>query len=155
MPYGQAVPDAMVEMLSECCSLEAKPVAEEEAIRQSDVVFGTISMIGEVQWSVVAGFKTAAAIEIAKRFAGFEIPADSPDMGDAISELINIVAGHTKRLLNKQGVEVEISLPTVHTAQGIKTITQRSQTAQHNHFETEIGPCWTSVTVGLESGLVL
>lgn len=155
VPHGEVVPQATREMLQQACGVELQPVAEDESVRHGEVIFGSIAVLGDVQWSLVLGFEQTAASAIASQFAGMEIPLDSPDMGDAVSELVNLVAGHVKRLLEKQGVNVEISLPVVNLATNIRTLTLRSTTSEHRHFQGDIGRCWTSVTVGMNSGLVL
>jgi CheY-like chemotaxis protein len=136
-------------------SLPNRHVHAPSAVPHGGVIFGSIAVLGDVQWSLVLGFEQSAAAAVASRFAGMDIPVDSPEMGDAISELVNLVAGHVKRLLEKQGVHVEISLPVVNLATNIRTLTLRSTTSEHRHFRGEIGRAWTSVTVGMNSGLVL
>ncbi len=155
VPHGEVVPQAAREMLQQACGSEVQPVPEDEDVRHGGVIFGSIAVLGDVQWSLVLGFEQSAAAAVASRFAGMDIPVDSPEMGDAISELVNLVAGHVKRLLEKQGVHVEISLPVVNLATNIRTLTLRSTTSEHRHFRGEIGRAWTSVTVGMNSGLVL
>lgn len=155
VPHGEVVPEAMVEMLKQTAGLELTPTEPDEDVRHGDVAFGTIAILGGLQWSVVLGFQKDTAAAIASRFAGFEIPADSADMGDAISELTNITAGQIKRLLVAQGLDVEISLPIVTTASNIRTLAQRSTTCDHRHFDSELGKMWCSVTVGMNPGLIL
>lgn len=155
VPNGEVVPEAFAEMLQQTCGLDLQPVGEDEDVRHGEIIFATIAILGDVQWSIVLGFEQSAAVAAASQFAGMEIPADSPDMGDAVSELANLVAGHVKRLLEKRGVAVEISLPVVNLASNIRTLTLRSTTCEHRHFRGGIGKCWTSVTVGMNAGLVL
>jgi two-component system chemotaxis response regulator CheY len=155
VPHGQCVPDAMVEMMSQTSQLELREIGEDQGIRSGSIVFGGIAILGGVQWAVILGFQKDAAVQVAERFAGFEIPFDSPDMGDAISELTNIVAGHIKRKLVERGVDVEISLPVVNAAEGFKTLAQRNTTCDHRYFDSEVGKMWTAVTVGLNPGLLL
>jgi CheY-like chemotaxis protein len=155
VPYGDVVPASFTEMMSQMAAVNVSPAQDDPAVRNGRIVFGTIAILGEVQWSVVLGFEQEAAESIVKAFVGMEIPFDSPDMGDAVAELVNIVAGEIKRQLDVRGVQVEISLPVVNAADSLRTIAQRSTTCQHQHFTCEHGKCWTSVTVGMNAGLVL
>jgi CheY-specific phosphatase CheX len=155
IPHGEVVPQALQQMLKEICNLDIQPEPEDESVRHSDVCFGTISIMGDVHWSVMLGFEQKAVAPIVSQFAGMEIPFDSPDLGDAVSELVNVVAGQAKRLLDEQNVQADISLPVVNVADRIRTIAQRSTTCEHRHFRSQLGRLWTSVTVGINTGLVL
>jgi CheY-like chemotaxis protein len=155
IPYGRYVPESLSEMLAQMAGLELTPEPENEAVRHGEIVFGTIAIMGGVHWSVTLGFEAQAASRIAEGFTGMEIPPDSPDMGDAVGELVNIVAGEIKRKLEASDMEVEISLPVVNAASKIRTIAQRSTTIEHQHFDSPAGKMWTSVTVGMNPGLVL
>lgn len=136
-------------------SLVPDPGATTPASR--NIVFGMINVLGDVQWSVVLGFEESAAVGVASRLAGSEIPFDSPDMGDAIGEVTNIVAGHMKSLLVGRGLRVECSLPTVIGASDVRFLVQRGRrtTADQVYYRTQFGRLWLSVSVGVASGLVL
>lgn len=116
-----------------------------------------LSIVGGVQWSVVLGFEPAAATAAASAFAGTEIPADSADLGDSLGELANIVGGQIKRLLNAESLVVDTSMPTVIRTLGHEVLVQRKikTAADHSYFQCPAGRMWTSVTVGVNSGLIL
>lgn len=155
VPHGECVSEGFQEILEGACGLKLSAESENEAVRRGAIVFGTIGIVGGIHWSVGMGFQQETAAAIASKFAGFDIPFDSPDMGDAISELVNVVAGEIKRKLSEREIDVEISLPVVNAAENIRTIAQRSTTTEHRHFDSGIGKMWTSVTVGVNPGLVL
>jgi two-component system chemotaxis response regulator CheY len=155
VPHGETVPQALSEMFQQACGLKLESEPEDPEIRQGPVVLGSIGILGTVQWTVVLGFTRESATAIATKFAGMPIEPDGADMGDAISELTNIVAGHIKRLLHGRGIEANISLPHVNAADNIRVLSQRSSTCEHRHFHCEAGRLWSSVTVGLTSGLML
>lgn len=155
IPYGQAVPESVIEVLSQTCQLEIQPCEEDAEARHGEVLLAGISILGELQWSVVVGYPRDVAVDIVGRFAGFPIPADSPDMADALSELANQVAGRIKHRLCNQRLNVEISLPVVHEATAFRTLVQRGCTREYRHFTCQAGPFWTALTVGITPGLVL
>jgi CheY-like chemotaxis protein len=155
VPHGEVVSESFQMIVKDMTGLEMVPAADDEAVRQGDITFGGISILGSLQWSVILGFERSAAGAMATRFAGFEIPADSPDCGDALSEVTNIVAGQIKRMLVAKGLDVEISLPIVSAATGLRTLAQRGTTCERRHFDSEIGKAWTAVTVGMNPGLML
>ena len=85
------------------------------------------------------------------------MPIDSPELGDAIGELTNIVCGRTKMLLSQRGLSADMSLPTVISASEYRMLVHRpGKTAiDHVHFNSPLGKFWTVVTVGLHAGMIL
>ncbi len=74
---------------------------------------GIISFVGELTWSMILVLPHDAAEMMAKKFAGFDIPYDSEDMGDVVGELTNVLAGVLCGSLENVGVKSQMSLPTV------------------------------------------
>ncbi len=157
VPHGDAAAEAFEQILEQMAGLKVKPADESIRFDQGDVVFANITIMGQVQWSLVLGFEGQAASQIASRFAGFEIPFDSPDLGDAVGELANLTAGQAKRILAERGLDVEISLPTVVAANNFRTLVQKKRRTTEDmvYYESEVGPLWAGVTVGMVSGLIL
>lgn len=157
VPHGECVPQALREVLAQACDLELSSVPVDEEIRRGDVVFGMISILGDVQWSVVLGFTRDAASSVASRFAGCDGPIDDDDMGDAIGEITNILGSRVKLLLGKAGLVVEMSLPMVISASDFRFLIQRRRKGAdaYAHFDSPVGELWTKVTVGLHPGMVL
>jgi CheY-like chemotaxis protein len=168
IPHGDCAAQAMQEMLAKTCAMnvvaeprEAKtagaPYSAAGTIEGRNVVFGVITMAGELQWSVTLGFDQIAAEGVASRFAGAPITADDPDLGDAIGEIANIVAGYTKRLLRDRGVQVTHSLPAVFSADRIRSLVQRGHLtfADRVDFNSDVGRFWISVTTGTSAGVFL
>jgi len=129
----------------------------DEAIRRRDIVYGSIAILGDVQWSAVLGFERDTAARVASAFAGYEITPAHPDIGDAIGELTNIVGGRIKSLVSHRKLDVAVSLPTVVSAKELQVLLQRKRktTADVAQFDSPLGRLWTEVTVGLHAGMVL
>lgn len=157
VPYGECVAEATQDMIGKLCDMQLVAEDEDEAVRSGNIVLGMISILGDVQWSVVLGFTREAAAGAASKFAGCEIPPDSPEMGDAIGEIANIVGGRAKQILSSQALNVSISLPTVISAAEFKILIQRKRktSAAYSHFNSPVGKLWCEVTVGLHAGMVL
>ena len=157
VPNGECVPQAMQEMLGKACNLDLTPEPEDQSVRNGSIVLGMASLMGAVQWSVGLGFTRESAQAVASRFAGCEVPIDSPELGDAIGELTNIVCGRTKMLLSQRGLSADMSLPTVISASEYRMLVHRpGKTAiDHVHFNSPLGKFWTVVTVGLHAGMIL
>lgn len=76
-------------------------------------VVGLISFVGDITWSLAMMFPQAAAVSLAYKFAGFEIEYESPDMGDVVGEIVNVLAGVVCGELENEGIHSQMSLPTV------------------------------------------
>jgi two-component system, chemotaxis family, chemotaxis protein CheY len=168
IPHGDCVAQAMQEMLATTCSLHPVAEAREPKSQRATTgglgsadnrscVFGVISVAGELQWGVTLGFEQGAAEGVASRFAGCPISAEDPDLGDAIGEISNIVAGYIKRLLHERGVQVTHSLPSVFSADRIRMLVQRGHFSFSDRvdFNSEVGKFWISVTSGASGGIFL
>jgi CheY-like chemotaxis protein len=153
--YEEVVPAAASEVLASACNLATEEVGPDEDVKNGDVIFGLVSVLGSVNWSCVLGFRRDTSEGVCKAFAGFDIPYESADMGDAVGELTNIFAGQIKRSLVGRGEKVDISLPSVVRAKGLQVLVQ-SRSANANHtFHTPCGDLWTGLTVGKNVGFVL
>jgi CheY-like chemotaxis protein len=155
--HGECVALAAQFVFGETFGLALIPETTPSESEGENIVFGMVTVLGDVHWSVVFGFDESAAAGVASRLAGFDIPFDSPDIGDAIGEVTNIVAGHLKGMLVERGLRIECSLPTVIGASRIRFLVQRGRrtTADQVHYRTPVGRLWVAVSVGVTSGLVL
>ncbi|MBN1942053.1 MAG: chemotaxis protein CheX [Phycisphaerae bacterium] len=137
------------------CGTVAEPCEDlGEDLFQDGVVISVISVMGGVEWSIFLGLPRATAIAVAEGFAGFAIPFDSEDMGDAVGEMTNILAGGVKQILDKRGVNVEISLPSVFRAEGLHILKQRNSHSTRTCYSCSLGPLWTGVIAGCDAGVV-
>lgn len=94
-----------------CGELPANASTTEE--ETSDGMVGMMSFAGDLPWSLMLLMPKKTAIEFSGIFAGTEIAFDSPDMGDMIGELTNVISGPITAQLEKLGVKAQMSLPTV------------------------------------------
>jgi CheY-specific phosphatase CheX len=84
-------------------------------------VIGVISFVGDPTWSMALLVPQETAPALARKFAGFDIPFDSPDMGDAVGELANVLAGDVVARLEMRRIKAQMSLPTVARGQIAET----------------------------------
>ena len=147
MEHVECVTQATREMILATCGVQVQPVDGADAAQamQGPQVVSVISVVGDVDWSVFLGLPKATAEEIAERFAGFAIGFDSPDMGDAMGELCNILVGQVKALLDQRGLDVEISLPSVMRADRPEMLVQKDLTVVRTSFVSDVGSLWTGV----------
>jgi chemotaxis protein CheX len=151
--YHECVGEAATEILKTTCSLSLSP-QDETAVTKTELVIAIISLVGQVEWSVFIGLPKDTACGVAAKFAGFEIPFESSDMGDAVGELANILAGDVKARLDAKGVKANISLPTVIRAQDIHVLLQRAAATVKTCYGSDLGPLWIGVTAGKGGGFI-
>ena len=123
--HWDCVTGAVQEILAVTCDVTIEPLPDGEPPPDGDAIITVLSLVGDVNWVVYMGFLRDTATASAARFAGFEIPFDSPDMSDAIGELGNMFVGQVKALLNQRGVQAKISLPTVIRTRGMEILAPR------------------------------
>ena len=121
IPDEDGVPEVLIQQ-TEDSTIDAftKICGEVEIISEDETDFthcmkidGIISFVGDLTWSLILVFPHESAEAMAKKFAGFDIPFDSEDMGDVVGELTNVLAGVLCGNLENQGVKSQMSLPTV------------------------------------------
>jgi CheY-specific phosphatase CheX len=98
--------------------------------------------VSDQNWafSLVLPNKTANAL--AKAFAGFEIDADSPDMGDFIGEVVNVMAGGITARLHAKGITARMSFPTVIRGENVSVLVPTGAVTKGMEFQGEKGNCW-------------
>ena len=143
--YGDCIAAAADTTFLTVCGVSPQVVACPPEDVKEEMVLAVISLMGHVEWSVFLGLPQATAVAAAAKFAGFPIPFDSPDTGDAIGELTNILAGQVKAILDKKGVKVEISLPSVMRAADLHVLVNRNVVTTKTCFESGLGKFWAGM----------
>ena len=154
LPHSECVEAAIKEILGSMCGLEISPL-EDKDLSAGGVLVAVISIMGEVQWSIFIGLPAKTAEALMVKFAGFEITFASDDMGDAVGELANILAGDVKRKLVAKGVKCNISLPSVIRAESLHVLVQRASTVARTCYSTDVGEFWTGLVSLGEGGFVV
>ncbi len=152
--HAECVGEAAIEILGSACGVQLEPQECDENLGSDGVVIGVISIVGDVEWSIFFGLPKVSAMALAAKFAGFEIPFDSEDMGDAVGELTNILAGEIKRRLAGKSVAVTIALPSVIRAESIHVLNRRDTSAVKMCYSCEAGKLWTGVISPKEGGFI-
>lgn len=153
LEHAAMVPQAAKDIFNATCGVEVQEVDDSADLGHDGVIVALISLVGDVDWAVFLGLPRDTAVAAAGKFAGFEIPFDSEDMGDAIGELTNIFAGQIKALLDSRGVQADISLPSVMRADSIEVLIQKDSGIKRQCFSSEVGMFWTGLMTGKMAGL--
>ena len=86
---------------------------DQETRNLGEGIIGIISYTGDITWIMMMSFPKDCAIGLFARFAGFEVDYDSPDMGDVVGEMANILAGNVVGSLQERSIKCAMSLPTL------------------------------------------
>lgn len=147
LPNHDCVIDAAVETFAATCGidLQLKDTHDAHELAGAGVIIAIISLVGDVEWSLLIGLPREPAVTAATSFAGFDIDFDSEDMSDAVGELANILAGTVKAKLDQRGLKAEISLPSVMRGEHLQILAQRNIKVALSCFDTSAGKLWTGV----------
>ena len=118
----------------------------EGASRQAMV--GIISIVSDVMWTIMLGFPEEMATALAIKFAGFDVPFDSPDMGDVVGEIANILAGDVTCRLDVVGLKTEMSLPTIARGTDVDVLLPAGVTSTRMWFTLPEGAFWLDLALG-------
>ncbi len=113
----------------------------------STCVTGIISFVGDWTWVFNLILPESIATSIVREFAGFDIPFESAEMGDAIGELVNVLAGDIVARLHAMGNKAQMSLPTLMRGQNIEMYLPASTPEIMQGFESKEGCFWYKLGV--------
>ncbi|MFP4053535.1 MAG: chemotaxis protein CheX [Phycisphaerae bacterium] len=145
LPHLDCVRSATEGVFSSTCGLQLSAIECDPQRNQGPVMMAVISLVGDLEWSVLLAVPQDTATAVVTKFCGFDIPFESADMSDAIGELTNIFAGQVKACLDQKGVAVEISLPSVLRADNLQVIAPSDGVNISLCYQTDAGPLWTGV----------
>lgn len=139
------VKQSLMETFAAICGVEPEFHGTREIEDPVAGVIGIISLMGENSWSLMLGLPPDTAVALAQQFAGFEIPFDSEDMGDAVGELVNILAGDIAARLDTSGIKAQVSLPTVTRGGDIELLRSGEVVSLCLHFTFPEGEFWLNL----------
>jgi CheY-specific phosphatase CheX len=105
-------------------------------------VMGVISFVGDYAFSYALVLPQTTAETLAKKFAGFDIPFDSADMGDVVGELANVVAGDIVARFDGRGIHVQMSLPMVTRGHDVEILLPGNLPTLRIDFTSPEGGFW-------------
>ncbi len=101
-------------------------------------VTSLVGISGQVQGVVVLRFPAETALEIAERMLGTEVSVVNAEVVDAVSEIVNMVAGSAKAKFDYDP-PLELGLPTVVQGSDYKVKYPSGTTWLEVPFESEAG----------------
>lgn len=136
----QGVRDAVIATLTAACGVEPHYDGSDHETCPCDGIAGIVSLVGDVDWSLMLTLPTDSAADLAQRFAGFEIEYDSEDMTDLVGEIANVIAGDVVARLEAVGVRTNLSLPMVVRGEHLNLMLPAGHPRLHMRFTSDCGP---------------
>jgi chemotaxis protein CheX len=131
--------------ISSICGGETLPLAAGRDEDRFDGLCGIIPIAGDLVCSFVLGLPRETATHLVTTFAGCDIDFDSPDMGDAVGELANIMAGDFIARLDAAGVSAALSIPMVARGHNVELLLPSEFPAFRIAFTAPVGACWAKL----------
>ncbi len=83
-------------------------------------ISGVIGLAGQANGSVVISMPEDLALTVVSKFMGEECTEVNDEVIDAVGEIINMIAGSTKKVFSEKGLRFKISIPNVIVGKGHK-----------------------------------
>lgn len=111
-PFIESVHDLFTTMLG--CEVRRGEISLASSLTKGSEVIALIGLSGTARGTVALAFPGRTALHMVNRLLGIETIGVNDEVLDAVSELVNIVAGGAKAKLNHEtGSPIDLSLPTV------------------------------------------
>lgn len=150
---ADAVHLALAKTFAAICGEEPVAQAESPAAGSCACVAGIISFVGDVSWSLSWMLAEDTAPAVVHKFVGLEIPFHDADMGDAVGELVNVLAGKVVAQLDQRCIKVRMSLPTVARGNRLELMSERGVAVLQREYTSTQGRFWLRLTAA-KTGLV-
>jgi chemotaxis protein CheX len=144
-PLDDYVRQSVCDTMSAICGSEIQPSAAGCDEERFDGVCGIIPIAGDLVCSFVLRLPRQTATQLVATFTGCDIEYDSPDMGDAVGELANILAGDFIARLDAAGVSASLSIPMVARGHDIELLLPSECRAFRIAFTAPAGPFWAKL----------
>ena len=114
MKYAQEISAATQEIFSSMVMLDISPgesfVRADSKLVQS--ISGIIGLAGSVKGMLAIHLPDKAALAITTAFLGMDVEEIDEDVCDAIGELANMLGGSMKAILDPEGSNIQLSMPS-------------------------------------------
>ena len=147
----ECVKQGVIDTLNSICSSKPEFQGQNHRPNSFEGLIGVISFVGPSSISMRLELPKDTAIFINMKFTGFDIEYDSPDMGDIVGELTNVIAGDVSARLDGIGVKNQISLPTIARGKEVEVLLLDDQICVPLHFSSTSGDFWVEITAGKSS----
>lgn len=142
---ARCVNDAVVSTFESICGARPAEVKEPDGAPAMERVVALISFSGTPPFVFMLALGEQAAGPLVRTFTGMEIEFSSPDMGDCIGELVNVIAGDVVAQVERAGMSAQMGLPTVARGKALGMIPGGRNPSVETRFDLAEGPIWVKV----------
>ena len=138
-------------IIGTCSSiLGAAPAREPgaEVPHQGPALIGVISFTGSMTWTCMMGLPQATVCPVVEKFAGFPLEFEAPEMGDAVGELLNVIAGDMVARLDSAGIKAQMSLPTTARGNNVEMMLPAGIASRVLLYNSPLGSFWVKLATG-------
>ncbi|MCP3909040.1 MAG: chemotaxis protein CheX [Oceanicoccus sp.] len=114
--YINPLLESTISVLATMAMVQAKPGKPSLKQGQQSLgdVTGMIDLAGqEVNGSLAIGFSEPAILDIAEKMLGERVSVIDDTVLDVVGEITNMITGSAKRLYSEQGIEFDLTLPSI------------------------------------------
>ncbi|OFZ19193.1 MAG: hypothetical protein A2X94_11250 [Bdellovibrionales bacterium GWB1_55_8] len=149
--FFKPIIDSTVKTLKIQCGLDAKPGKPFSRASSDDYSFDVAGIVGitskSLGGSFMLSFDRDVFLKLVNRLLGEAYTDFVPGCEDAVSELVNIILGSSRAILNAQGHGVQTAIPTVIHGDAITSKFEQRRPAIVIPFTSEIGPFHIEITI--------
>lgn len=120
-------------------------LAPGQEAKPSACVAGIISFAGDVPWSLSWAMTPESAPALAKKFTGADFPFDGPDIGEVVTELVNILAGDVVLQLDQRRIKAQMGLPMVARGCPLELMASRNSKVARLDYNSSLGRFWLGI----------
>jgi chemotaxis protein CheX len=128
------VSDSVASIFNTIFGVVPEYAGDDESKSVGDGVVGIISFVGDASWMLMLALPKESAETLAEKFCGFTVEYESPDMGDVIGELANVMAGDIVARMGVEGVKVAMTLPTILRGQNVEPFMPKGMPDKKMHY---------------------
>lgn len=114
MKHAQHIIESTQEIFSSMIMLEVTPGDPFERSDQflRDSISGIIGLAGTTKGMLAIHLPNQAAMSVTEAFLGMDVDGINEDVRDAVGELANMLGGSLKSVLDPNGSEIQLSMPS-------------------------------------------
>jgi len=130
---------------------QGKPFLKGEGKEIDTVIASVIGLTStKFNGSIAVCYPKEVFLKIMSNMLGEEYKEINEDLEDGAGELLNIIFGYAKKLLNEKGFDIQKAIPTIVTGDNLNVKHVSPNPTLVLPFESEMGP--VHVEISIDSG---
>jgi CheY-specific phosphatase CheX len=142
-----SVRQSVIDIFTSMCGFQPEFLKICEQKREFSGFIGSIAFFGDMDLLLFLGLTYDTSSSMARRFTGFDIALESDAMDDVVGEMANIIAGDVVARLEKIGIYVRMSTPSVARGNDLKITILEGLAPKQLFFNSPDGKFWVKFSV--------